>query len=180
VESALASSPAFFLGYRIPKARTLDFYALTLIEYILMKGNSSRLHERLIKIEERLASQLFGGIDTRHDQAAFRFFVASSNDLKQERCQKEIISEINRLKTSLVSEKELAKTKNVFKRDYVNHYANSGNKALFLAHSWLSEVPWDELPTELDQYMNVTPQRIIFTMRKYFNQDRILINIKTQ
>jgi predicted Zn-dependent peptidase len=180
VESARASSPAFFLGYRIPKARSKDFYALTIIEYIMIRGNSSRLHERLIKREERLASQLFGGIDTRHDQAAFRFFVASSNELKKERCQKEIFSELNKLKSSMVSEKELAKAKSVFKRDYVNQYATTVDKALFLTHSWLSEVPWDELATELDEYLNITPQRIFYTMGKYFDQDRILVNIKTR
>jgi len=80
----------------------------------------------------------------------------------------------------MVSEKELAKAKSVFKRDYVNQYATTVDKALFLTHAWLSEVPWDELPTELDQYLNVTPQRIIYTMGKYFDQNRILVNIKTR
>ncbi len=177
MQSSRASSPAFFLGFRTPKARSEDFYALTIIEYILMRGNSSRLHERLIKREERLASQLSGGIDTRHDQAAFRFFVKSSNELKKERCQKEIFSEINKLKSSLISEKELAKAKNVFKKDYVNQYSTTVDKALFLTHTWLSRFPWNDLATELDKYMNVPPQRITYAMRKYFGQDWILINI---
>jgi predicted Zn-dependent peptidase len=179
VESPRASSPAFFLGYRIPGARSEDFHALTIIEYILLRGNSSRLHERLVKREERLASQLAGGIDTRHDQAAFRFFVESSNELKKERCQKEVFSEINRLKSSLISERELAKAKNIFKRDYVNRYATPVDKALFLTHAWLSELPWDDLATELDGYLRVTPQRVMFTM-KYFDENRVLINVKAR
>jgi predicted Zn-dependent peptidase len=177
MQGSRASSPAFFLGFRTPEARSLDFYALTIIEYILMRGNSSRLHERLIKREERLASQLSGGIDTRHDQAAFRFFVVSSNELKKERCQKEIFSELNKLKSSLISEKELAKAKNVFKRDYVNQYTTTVDKALFLTHTWLSRIPWNDLATELDNYMNVSPQRIQYATGKYFGQDWILINI---
>ncbi len=180
VENLSTSAPGFFLGYRIPKARSDDFYALTLIEYILMRGNSSRLHRRLIKREERLASQLSGGIDIRHDQAAFLFIVFSSNELKKERCQKEIFSEINKLKSSLVSEKELLKAKNVFKRDYVNRYATSVDKTLFLTNAFLSGIPWVELPSELDQYLSVTAPRIMFTMGQYFAQDRILVNIKTR
>jgi len=180
VQSDRASSPAFFLGFRIPRARSRDFYAFTIIEYILLRGNSSRLHERLIEREERLASQLSGGIDTRHNQAAFRFFVESSNELKKERCQKEIFSELNKLKSSLISEKELSKAKNVFKRDYVDQYTTTVDKALFLSHAWLSRLPWDKLATELDEYLNVTPQRISFAIGKYFEQGWVMINIKTR
>ncbi|MGB2907107.1 MAG: pitrilysin family protein [Candidatus Aminicenantaceae bacterium] len=180
VDSLSASAPGFFLGYRIPKARSDDFYALTLIEYILMRGNSSRLYQRLIKREERLASQLSGGIDIRHDQAAFLFIVFSSNELKKERCQKEISSEINKLKSSLVSEKELLKAKNVFKRDYVNRYATSADKTLFLTNAFLSGIPWIELSSELDRYLSVTAPRIMYTMGRYFEQDRVLVNIKTR
>lgn len=179
MQSPSASTPGFFLGYRIPEARSSDFYALTLIEYLLLRGNSSRLYIRLIKREERLASQLSGGIDIRHDQAAFQFLVFSSNVLKIERSQKEIFSEINKLKSSVVSEEELLKAKNVFKRDYVNRYSTSVDKSLFLTNAFLSGISWAELPLELDKYMDVTARRIMYTM-KYFDQNHVLVNIKTQ
>ncbi len=179
LQNPTAPTPGFFLGYRIPEERSIDYYALTLIEYILMRGNSSRLYQRLIKREERLASQLTGGIDVRHDWAAFQFVVFSSNELKIERSLKEIFSEINKLKSAPVSEKELLKAKNVFKRDYVNRYTTSVDKSLFLTNAFISGIPWAELPTELDRYMSVTARRIMFTM-KYFSQDRVLVHVKTK
>ncbi len=179
VTSPLAIAPGFFLGYRIPKAFSDDFYALTMIEYLLFKGKSSRLHKRLLQ-GERLASQLSGGIEIRSDQAGFRFMVECSNDLKIERSQKEVFSEINKIKTMIISENELFKVKNVFKSDYLQQYATTSNKALYLVHSHMSGLTWDDLAGELDKYLAVTPARIIYTMQKYFNQTRILINVKTR
>ena len=152
---------------------------MTLIEYILFKGTSSRLYKRLLQ-SDRLASQLSGGIEIRGDQAAFRFIVTSSNELKIERSQKEIFSEINKLKTTMISESELFKAKNAFKMEYLERYATTLDKALFLLYSRLSGITWEDLPSEMDKYLAVTPSRIIYTMNRYFKQDRILINVKTR
>lgn len=178
VESSQAIHPAFFLGYRIPPYRSPDFYALTMIEYLLLKGNSARLFKRLTD-KDRLASRLSGGIDIRHDQAAFRLFISSTNELKMEQSQKEIRDEINRLKTTRVSEKELKKAKSVFKSDYVNRYATTVDKALFLANAYVSGIPWDVLPTELNGYLGVTPQRIQWVMSRYFNES-VVIHVRTR
>ena len=178
VESPQVIYPAFFLGYRIPPYRSTDFYALSIIEYILLKGNSARLYKRLTD-KDRLASRLAGGIDIRHDQAAFRLFISSSNELKMEQSQKEIKDEINRLKTTRVSERELLKAKNVFKSDYIKRYATTVDKALFLANAFVSDIAWDMLPIELQKYLEVTVSRIQFVMGKYFNES-VLINIKAR
>ncbi len=178
MESPLSTSPAFFLGFRIPGPRSNDFYALSLIEYILMKGNSGRLINRLLK-KESLATRLSGGIDVRGDQAAFRIFVVSSNELKAERCQNEILSEINKLKTGRISEKELQKAKNLLRMDYVSRHTTSVEKALFLIRSHLAGIAWEDLAADLDRYLAVTPTRIFLTMNKYFKEDRILVHVKT-
>jgi len=179
LESPLSTSPAFFLGFRIPGPRSNDFYPLRIIEYILMKGNSSRLINRLLK-KESLATRLSGGIDVRGDQAAFRIFVVSSNELKAERCQNEILSEINKLKTTRIADQELQKAKNLLRMDSVSRYATSVEKAKFLIRSHLAGIAWEDLSAEQERYLVVTPTRILLTMNKYFNEDRILIHVKTR
>ncbi len=47
-QEPLASSPAFHLGFRIAAPYSQDFYALTLMDYLLLKGKSSRLYKRII------------------------------------------------------------------------------------------------------------------------------------
>lgn len=177
IEGSLASSPGLHIGYRIAPPYSNDFYVLSVIEYILLRGNSSRLQKRLIH-KERIANHLSGGIDKRKDLAAFKIFVTSNNDITLERSKKAIFSELNKLKTNIISNEELMKSKNLLKRDFINQYATSSGRAIFLAETYLSKGTLKDLPNELDKYLNVSPSDIIGIMNRYFTQDYILINIK--
>lgn len=73
LNDSLAPSPAFHLGYRIASPRSDDFFALTILDYILLQGKSSLLNKRLIK-REHLAFHLSGGIEKRKELAVFKIF----------------------------------------------------------------------------------------------------------
>lgn len=176
-ENSLASSPGFHLGYRLAPPHSVDYYPLAVIEYILLRGKSSRLYRRLIK-KDRIAFHLSGGIDKRKDLAAFKIFVTSNNEVIKERSQKAVFSEINKLKSNLISQKELRKVKNMLKMDYISQYSTSMDKAIFLAEVFLSKISLDDLPNELDKYLDVTPSDIIGILNRYFTQDRIILDIK--
>lgn len=177
LENSLAPSPGFHLGYRIASPISDDFYPLKIIEYILFQGEASRLYRRLFK-REVIAIQLNGSIEKRKNIATLRMFVVNSNQLLVERSQRAIFSEINRLKSRAIQEKEIRRSKNMFKMDYINHYATSLNKALFLTETFLSKQSLDDLPEQLEKYLSVTPYDILRTSKKYFTQERILLNIK--
>ncbi len=66
----------------------------------------------------------------------------------------------------------------MFKMDYINHFATSLNKALYLAETFLSKLSLDGLPEELERYLSVNPYDILRTSKKYFTEERILLNIK--
>jgi len=169
-------SPCFHLGYRMASPSTDDFYPLRIIEYILLHGKTSRLYKRLIK-RYRTASHLSGSIEIRKNLARLKIFVVCGNTTMMERSKKAIISEVNRLKMSLISEKELQKSKNLFKMDYINQYATSADKARFLAESFLSKKSLDHLAHELKKYLAVTRGDITGIMRKYFTHESITLNI---
>lgn len=175
----LISTPAYFLGFRLAKPLTSDYYTLAIIDYILLKGNSSRLYTKLFK-KERLAYQLNGTIDKRKDLAVYKIFVRNTNEIMLERSQKAIFSEINRLKSNPISEKELQKAKNLFKIDYIRQFSTSRDKAIFLVEAALSGIDLMELDRELDKYMAVTPMKVIGIANRYFIQEGILLNIKTK
>lgn len=177
IKNSLASSPGFFLGYQISPPRSPDFYALTLVEYILLKGNSSRLYKRLMR-RERLAIQMRGGIEKRSDRAAFSLFVTNTNEYTKEMSLKAIASEINRLRTTPVTEEEFRKAKNVFKRDYIKRFSTSWDKAIFLAEAYLAGISIEELPDELGKYLRVSATRIPSVMNRYFRQGSTMLNIE--
>jgi predicted Zn-dependent peptidase len=125
----------------------------------------------------RIARSLSGSIEKRKELATFKIFVSSSNEIMVERSKKVIFSEINKLKSSLVSKKELRKAKNIFKMDYLNQYATSADKAVFLAEAFLSKKSLDDLPDELGNYLSVDHYSLIRIMRRYFINE-IVFDIK--
>ncbi|NIO48022.1 MAG: peptidase M16 [Candidatus Aminicenantes bacterium] len=172
----LVPLPGFHIGYRIASPYSQDFYPLKIIEYILLRGITSRLYKKLIK-RSRIARSLSGSIEKRKELATFKIFVSSSNDIMVERSKRVIFSEINKLKSSLVSEKELRKAKNIFKMDYLNQYATSADKAVFLAKAFLAKKSLDDLPDELENYLSVDHYSLIRIMRRYFVNE-IVFDIK--
>lgn len=176
-ENTLASSPGFLLGYRIASPYTNDFYPLTIIDYILLKGKSSRLYKRLIR-RDRIAFHLSGGIDKKKDLANLKIFVLSSNEAIKQRSLRVVTSEINKLRSSLISEKELNRAKSMFRMNYINQYSSAVDKAIFLIEAFCSGISLDQLAGELDKYLKVTPSSIIGIANRYFKQDGIILDIK--
>ncbi len=173
VENPLASKPAFFLGYSMPSPYSPDYYALGLVEYILLQGKSSRLYKKLKK--ENLVAQLDGGIEKRYDRAVFKVLILSNNEAAKERSQKEIFAEIMKLRTTLVPQEELNKAKNFLKRAFINRFATSEQKALYLVESFLSGKVLDRLHDDIEKYSAVTPEKIIGVANRYFKQNQSII-----
>lgn len=178
-EDSLASLPAFYLGYQIASSHSKDYYPLKIIEYLLLRGETSRLNKRLIK-KIRIAYDLSGGIEERRDVAAFKVFVVSTNETMLERSKKAVFSEIARLKTGLISEKEMRKSKNMFRLDYIKQYSTYVDRAIFLAESYLSQNSVENVSEELNKYLSVKPPEIAGAMNKYFAQENILLHVKAR
>jgi len=173
----LAPSPGYYLGYQIAPPYSDDYYPLAITEYILLKGQTSRLHRRLIE-KDRTAIHLSGGIERKTRHAAFKIFVRINNEIMRERSQKALFSEIQKLKSTIIPEQELNKSKNMFKMDYFMQYGTVLDKSIFLAEKILEGDKLAEWPDELGRYLSVTGYDILRTMNKYFNDDRIILDIK--
>ncbi len=176
-QESLASLPGFFLGYRIAPSSSNDFFPLKIIEYLLLRGKSSRLYKKLIK-QDRTAFNLSGGIEERRELAAFKIFVVNNNEIMMERSKKTTLSEIDKLKFNLISEKELGKAKNMFRMDYINQFATYQDRAIFLAEAYLVKNNLDDFPGDLEKYLAVTSSKVIGIMNRYFTKDNVILNIK--
>ena len=58
----LAKTPAVAFGYHLPERMTKDFFALSLLDPLLVSDESAKLYEALIK-ENQVASQVAGGFN---------------------------------------------------------------------------------------------------------------------
>jgi predicted Zn-dependent peptidase len=177
ITDPLAPSPGFHLGYEIAPPSSSDFYAMKIIEYILLQGKTSRLYNRLIK-KNGTALYYIGGIEIKKDLARLKIFVVNNNEIMAGRSKRAIFSEINKLRSRQISARELMKAKNMFKMDYINQYTTSLGKARFLAETSLSKKSLGALSTELDKYLAVNPFSIIRVTNKYLIKGRIIVDIK--
>jgi zinc protease len=175
--SPLATYPGFYVGYQIASPHSEDSYSLVLTEYILLKGHTSRLYKRLIE-KDRTAIYLDGGIEDKVDYSAFKISVRINNEIMRERSQRAVFSEINKLKAAPIPERELERSKNIFKISYIRQYATTLDKAIFLAEELLERDNLDVWPNELSRYLSVTEIDVLHTVNKYFKDDRIILDIK--
>lgn len=177
LEDTLASYPGFYLGYRLGSPLTDDFYSLSLIEYALFRGKSSRLYDRLLNEREKIAYQLQGGIEKRHDYAVMKIFVLANEEVMRERCRRAVFSEINRMCTNPLSDKELNRVKNLFKADYLSRFDTSVGKAIFLVENYFEKGSLDEIFDQLDKYMQIPSARLTGVMNRYFSQESVYLDI---
>lgn len=176
ITNNMAPSPAFYLGYRLAPRGTEDHYKLTITEYVLMKGHTSRLYRRLFE-RDRTAIYLSGGIESRKNQSVLKLFVKANNEIMNERNRRAIFSEINKIKTTFVTEKELFKIKNLFKTDYFRQFRTAQDKAIFLAEELIDRGDFIQWQDELDRYLAVTHFDVSRVANKYLKDELIFINI---
>ena len=176
----LAPSPAFHLGYRVAPPFSRDYFALAILDHLLFKGKAARLQKRLVK-REGLALYLSGKIESRKDVAVLKLFAMNNNQTMVEMTQRSIFSEFSRLREVDVSSEELARAKNMFKRDYLNRLAAPSERALFLAEMVFSAPGLEGLPELLGKYMRVSPYEIRAVANRYLvRENSVLLNVKSR
>jgi len=181
VEDALATSPAFFCGFRLGPASSRDMVPLGVIESLLLKGPASRLPRRLLSKNNKIAFRAGGGIDIRGGEAAFRLFVVVNTESMLAVCRNAISSEFDRLRRAFVPEDELVRAKRVFEADHFDRFSTPTAQAFSLAEALLSLPDFADMSTELEQAMRVTPYDIRVAANRYFAaENMLLVNVRTK
>ena len=117
-EDRLAPRPAFSVGYHMPERGTPEWYAMGLIDQILLQGQDSRLHRKLVQ-ETGIAGGVSGGINLLGNMFNYRgpmlWTAAFIHDpgRSREEITAAVDSVIEDLRTRPVSQEELdrARTK---------------------------------------------------------------------
>jgi len=173
----LAPVPAFALGWKIPPRRTQQFYALMLGSHLLFEGESSRLYQKLVKGEESVV-QIQGGIDERRGPSGLFIVVIPKPDREGTQIRDTIFKEIAQLATKGPSEDEMEKLRN----NLFNGAVRSRQSSLFRSQQLAEFTLYDGEPelfnTDLQNYLDVTPQQIREAVADYLDTDnRVLLEI---
>ncbi len=166
LEDPLANTPAYFAGFNIPPHSHEDSYALQLLSSMFSEGESSRLHQRLVK-DEQAALVVFSFLDSRVGPGAFWFAALPNQGVEVERIEALVNEELEKLVNGGVDERELEKAKNQMRSNVIMGRLTVFSKSQELHHYRLYHADINEINTDLERYMAVTGDDIKRVARKY-------------
>jgi predicted Zn-dependent peptidase len=179
-------TPLVRVGFHIGRMGTRDFYSLDALSSILSEGLSCRMTQQIV--EKGLAVEawaynpdsrygdlfILGGspIDPEElkdanisEEDRRREFVKSCEDLESI-----LLSEIERLKTGLVSQRELDRVKKLNQRSFLDRMRSNEQLAGTLATLEV-ETGWRYMTTYLEKISEITPEDIRNAANKYLVEE---------
>ena len=170
VDSPKANVPAIFLGYITPPHLDADTPALELLNSVLVDGESSRMHKRLVKDEEA-AFGVFGFNDSRMGPSLFRLIAASNAGVDIGVVEELMQEEIVKVQTDGITPEELEKVKIQWKTNFITGRQTCMQKAEALQHYAYFHDDLSEINTDIDRYMAVTVEDIQRVANEYLQVD---------
>jgi zinc protease len=155
-----------------------DSYPLHMASKILSDGQSSRIYRRLV-YETGIALSAAGvGSLSEHPNLFYAFAVVQPGHTPAE-AEQALVKELDRLRTEPVSERELARAKNQFTRDYVLGRETVQQKASVLGHaSVLHNGDVGSADGEFDLFQRITAPDIQRVAQTYFAPEtRMVITV---
>ena len=171
-----AELPAVFAGYKVPTVRHPDSYALNVLQGILATGRSSRLYRTLV-YEKQIA--LYAGGDYDDVSADPNLFVVYAGVMPRktiEEVEKALYAEIDKFKTSPVSDEELQKAKNQIESSFIMGQDSVYYQAMLLGQ-FESVASWKLLDTYVENIRAVTKEDVMRVANAYFSEDNRTVGI---
>jgi predicted Zn-dependent peptidase len=165
-----AQIPSFQAVYHVPAVSHADFPALSLLETILLRGESSRLYRRLVS-DAQLAISVSGGISQTVDPFLFYIQVKPRPGADLELLEKTISEELAKVQESGVTKIEMEKAVNSARTGFYAPLQTIAGKANMLGFAELVFGGFENLFTMVERFAAVTPAQVQEACRAYLNDD---------
>src|SRR5687767_1327731 len=167
--------PATAIVYRAPRTTSPDIPALRLASSILSGGESSRLYQSLVRIQQ-IAQSADLDLELNTEGGRISFIGIGSEQGTSENLEKAFLAELKKLQDTGVSAKELEKAKNqLISRAIRSRETNDGKaSAIERAIAYLGDPK--AVNSEVPQLQAVTAADIQRVMKQYFkDNNRVVI-----
>ncbi len=171
-----ARLPSLVAGYHAPNMKDPDSYALDMLEVILAGGKSARLYRHLV-YEKQLA--LGAGAYYARVSAApdlFSLYATSLPGKSVEELEQALFDEIERIKTELVSARELQKAKNQIEASFIFSQDSIFSLARQLA-SYEIVAGWRYWEVYLPGIRAVTREDVQRVAQKYLGSEKRTVGV---
>jgi zinc protease len=162
--------PAYVAGYHIPADGDPDSYPLVIASSVLSEGRSSRIYRSLV-YEKRLAVEAdASGNFTEHPNLFFATIILTQG-ASMDAAEKALNSELSKLTSEPVSDKELEKAKNKMRSEYAFARQSVQDKAQALGHAAVIHGDTATVNKEYDLFMKVTKEDLMRVAKMYFRPE---------
>ncbi len=158
--------PVVVGGYHIPRAADPDVPALEVLATILSSGESSRLHQRLVR-KDRLAIAAGGLAQALEDPGLFIVYAAYLPDRDGGKVEAALTDEVARVRAEPVTASELDKAKNQLAAGFVFGLQTVDGIAQALGNAQYVEGDWRRFVEGASRYLAVTVADVQRVARKY-------------
>ena len=185
-DDPLANRPALALAYHHPNRDTPEYYAMGLIDQLLVQGSDSRLHEVLVQKRgltgsvDGGANPLLGNMFDIKGPTLWMVWLIHDTDKKADEIIKVIEDEIARLQNTPVTKEELAlalvkRRSQLFAEQ--EEFVRFGRANLLASFALFDDDPGKINRLE-DEFRKVTPELIQKTAREYLRStNRTILTI---
>ncbi len=159
--------PLVVQAYNIPARGTTDYYAVEMLGALLSRGQSSRLHRRLVD-EQQIALQVMAMPLGLEDPGLSLIYAFPNMGIDPRDLEDAVDRELEDVRNNLISMNEMEKLRNQFESQFVNSNTTMASRASSLAtfHTLFNDA--GRINTEIDRYMEVTREDILGAAQKYF------------
>lgn len=171
----LATQPGFAFAYHVPERLTPEWYAMGILDQILLQGEDSLLNQALVK-EEGITSEVTGGINaflgTMLDYKGpmlWQAYFIHDEDVADERIVTTIDGVIEQVRSAPVDTDTISRAKVKWRSSFYNDVSSTFGfgRANLLA----SLAIYDDKPSRINDFeasmMQVTPEIIQKTAQEY-------------
>lgn len=172
---ALAPKPGWAAGYHVPARGTPEWYAMGLIDQMLVKGNDSRLYRKLVA-ETGIAGEVGGGINfplgnmfNYQGPMLWSFNFTHDANRSRDEIKAAVDAVIEELRTKKVTPEELARARTKMRSSLYSTIDGTGRIGLIdlLAVYALFDNDPTKVNTLEDGFAKVTPELIQKTAQEY-------------
>ncbi|MGV3640826.1 MAG: M16 family metallopeptidase [Adhaeribacter sp.] len=166
--------PAVVQAYRIPKAGSPDYYAISMLTTLLAGGESARLNKALV--DQQQVAAYVGSFPVETEQPGlFLNFAVANMGRDADELERAMDAEIERVRKEAISDREFEKLRNQVEKTFVTKTATTQGVAEQLANYRLLYGDANLINTELQQYLRVTKDDLNRVANQYLKKENRVV-----
>ncbi len=163
-----AELPLLMIGYHVPATNNADFYATNILRTILFEGESSRMYQRLVD-KDQLALDVESSLQPAFDPTLAIIVAEPKQGVDPEKCEKAIYEELERAKSSAITDQELEKAKNIRLMEFYHQMRTINGRANTIGTYEVFMGDYQKLFDAAKNYGAVTKEDVQKVAKAYFD-----------